>query len=167
MIVDLQLLSEERVHRETFALSLSDPEMPGLPQWGTAFRDPVPVEAVFLKEDGALSLTLRLSYQGCFPCDRCLTETTVAGSLTFRHVLRDRDSEDPEEDLAFFVKDRKLDLDALATADLLSRLPTKILCDPDCKGLCPTCGKNLNEGGCDCEGEGGDPRWAALRQLLE
>jgi len=44
-------------------------------------------------------------------------------------------------------------------------LPSKPLCRPDCKGLCPRCGQNLNEGACRCGDESGDPRLAALRGL--
>ena len=44
-------------------------------------------------------------------------------------------------------------------------LPVKPLCRPDCRGLCPECGKNLNEGACGCSRDSGDPRLAALRQL--
>lgn len=42
-----------------------------------------------------------------------------------------------------------------------------VVCDPECKGLCPGCGTNLNEGTCSCSGEEADPRWDALRKLKE
>jgi uncharacterized protein len=44
--------------------------------------------------------------------------------------------------------------------------PMRVLCRYDCEGICPTCGKNLNEGMCDCEVDDIDPRMAALRTLL-
>ena len=43
--------------------------------------------------------------------------------------------------------------------------PMKPLCDENCAGLCPICGKNLNEGSCDCPQQEIDPRWAKLKQL--
>jgi uncharacterized protein len=46
-------------------------------------------------------------------------------------------------------------------------LPMKPLCRPDCRGLCPGCGKDLNLGPCACAREGIDPRWEALRDLRE
>ena len=42
-------------------------------------------------------------------------------------------------------------------------IPMKVLCKEDCKGLCPICGQDLNEGQCDCETDSGDPRWEALK----
>ena len=64
-------------------------------------------------------------------------------------------------------------LDAAAASDLAGllweefvlALPVRPLCKPDCKGLCPDCGKNLNEGSCSCVRDEGDPRLAALRGL--
>jgi uncharacterized protein len=44
-------------------------------------------------------------------------------------------------------------------------LPTKRLCSEDCKGLCPYCGKDLNEGRCDCEVDEIDPRFEVLKKL--
>jgi uncharacterized protein len=58
-----------------------------------------------------------------------------------------------------------LNLAALLWEEFSLALPVKPLCRPDCKGLCPECGKNLNEGACGCSPDTGDPRLAALRQL--
>ena len=51
--------------------------------------------------------------------------------------------------------------------DLLLALPTKHLCREDCRGLCPRCGKNLNEGLCGCREDKVDPRLAVLAQLMD
>ena len=51
--------------------------------------------------------------------------------------------------------------------DLLLALPTKHLCREDCRGLCPHCGKNLNEGLCGCREDKVDPRLAVLAQLMD
>ena len=50
--------------------------------------------------------------------------------------------------------------------ELLLFFPTKMLCKPDCKGLCCKCGKNLNDGPCDCQKDV-DPRLESLLQLLD
>ena len=63
------------------------------------------------------------------------------------------------------LPDLVLDLDALAEEDVVLNLPSKVLCKEDCKGLCPQCGKNLNDGPCDCK-EPVDPRLAGLLDLL-
>ena len=71
-----------------------------------------------------------------------------------------------DEDLIVAPEER-LDLDGLLTEDILLDMPSKFLCKPDCKGLCPVCGKNRNREECSCQRQEGDPRLAALRQLLE
>ena len=48
---------------------------------------------------------------------------------------------------------------------VLLALPLKVTCRPDCKGLCPHCGKNLNQEQCSCSTEIEDPRWAALKEV--
>ncbi len=60
-----------------------------------------------------------------------------------------------------------LDMTEVVRQDLIVSLPMQPLCSPDCKGLCPHCGANLNEGPHTCEVEEIDPRWAVLAQLLE
>ena len=63
--------------------------------------------------------------------------------------------------------DVHLDLNYLVLNAILTQLPLRHLCRPDCKGLCPHCGANLNEGPCDCENTEIDPRWAILAQLQD
>lgn len=63
--------------------------------------------------------------------------------------------------------DGVLDLAPLVRAEMLIQDAERTLCSPDCKGLCAQCGTNLNHETCMCEEEMIDPRFAALRQLLE
>ncbi|HYU46996.1 MAG TPA: DUF177 domain-containing protein, partial [Terriglobales bacterium] len=56
--------------------------------------------------------------------------------------------------------------DALREQVLLA-LPLKMVCREDCKGLCPHCGKNLNESQCSCAERLDDPRWAALKEIRD
>jgi uncharacterized protein len=61
--------------------------------------------------------------------------------------------------------DAILDLAPLLRAEMIIADARGILCQPDCKGLCPTCGANLNHGPCDCQDDI-DPRLAKLKELL-
>ena len=63
------------------------------------------------------------------------------------------------------VEGNELDLSQLAREQILLNLPEQVLCREDCKGICPQCGKDLNEGECTCGEDEIDPRWAALRDL--
>ena len=60
----------------------------------------------------------------------------------------------------------KLDIERLTLEDIYFALPSKVLCDDDCKGLCSKCGANLNEGPCECKKDI-DPRFEALLSLLD
>lgn len=73
----------------------------------------------------------------------------------------------PSEDSGSFTIDERHNIDlseALRQYSLLA-VPMKALCDDDCAGLCPKCGKDLNQGKCDCPAEDADPRWAKLSGL--
>lgn len=72
-------------------------------------------------------------------------------------VVREVNGEDDE---TFLVAENGcIELEELATNDILPELPQRYLCREDCRGLCPTCGKNLNEGPCGCREDSGDPGW--------
>ncbi len=58
-----------------------------------------------------------------------------------------------------------LDLTEAIRQNALLAIPMKVLCRKDCAGLCPECGKNLNEGQCHCDAKQIDPRWAKLIKL--
>ncbi len=73
---------------------------------------------------------------------------------------------EPPEAGAFTIDDHHiLDVSEAVRQYALTAIPLKALCSPDCAGLCPTCGKNFNEGPCRCPAEPTDPRWARLRGL--
>jgi uncharacterized protein len=73
-----------------------------------------------------------------------------------------------DEDVAlFYAEGGKVDLGTVATEQIYRDLPLKPVCRPDCRGLCATCGVNRNLLECDCPGDRGDLRLAALVDLKE
>ena len=75
---------------------------------------------------------------------------------------------DPAEDTALLIDAQHiLNLGEIIRQDLLLAAEPVALCRPDCRGLCPNCGSDLNEGPCGCQTEIEDPRWAALSRLLK
>jgi uncharacterized protein len=94
-------------------------------------------------------------------CRRCL-EPTSGIAVSEVHELYQRTLTDPD---AFEIVGDQLDLRSLARELVLLDSPLTPLCRPDCAGLCPTCGINLNEGSCGCTAPPADPRWSALDQL--
>ena len=59
-----------------------------------------------------------------------------------------------------------LNVDELIKNELLLNWPLKVLCREDCRGICKTCGRNLNDGGCGCDDFVPDPRMAAIKDLF-
>ncbi len=97
-------------------------------------------------------------------CDRCACPVKKHLNVPMVHTFVPS-VENEDQDDYIVLPDLVLELDALAEEDLVLNLPSKVLCQEDCKGLCPTCGKNLNDGPCDCK-EPVDPRLAGLLDLL-
>ncbi len=99
-------------------------------------------------------------------CDRCACDFSREVKLPLDVVLvRELANEDSEDEGVFPLVEDSADLDEIVRTVFVLNLPSKLLCKPDCKGLCCRCGANLNEGPCSCEKEI-DPRLAALQQLL-
>ena len=94
-------------------------------------------------------------------CRRCLGP--AQGGLE----ARVRELFEPDADLeeTYRLGGEQLDLEPLARDAVLLELPLAALCSEGCLGLCPTCGANLNGGGCACPPASADPRWAALDLL--
>lgn len=129
------------------------------------FPKPVKVEGAVTASADIVTLhaKVRLEYNGT--CDRCLTEFERPTEVPMKHILvTSLNNEDSDEFI--LLENYQLKLDELVAEDLILSLPSKHLCRKDCRGLCPTCGKNLNEGLCGCHKETVDPRLEALRQFL-
>jgi uncharacterized protein len=98
------------------------------------------------------------------PCFRCLEETVVEERVDVREYQATSPGES-EELRTPYVEENRLDLSAWARDALVLGLPDKILCRPDCAGLCPVCGKDLNVEWHTHDEVEPDPRWAALSEL--
>jgi uncharacterized protein len=109
----------------------------------------------------ALAFTVRLHG----PCYRCLDDAVL--ELPIAVTEYQATVPDDDELTTPYVDDEQLDVSAWARDAVALALPTKILCRPDCAGLCPECGKNLNEEPHTHEQETADPRWDALEALKD
>ena len=99
-------------------------------------------------------------------CDRCLKEFSQDKEIRYECMLAD-ELEDEENDDIILLENDEVDLGDLVRTMFILDLDTKTLCSEDCKGLCPKCGADLNQGSCGCVTKTVDPRWAALAKLLE
>ena len=94
-------------------------------------------------------------------CRRCLAPVRGEVTAEFRELFE----QDWREGDSYPLKGDRIDLAPLAREALLLELPMAPLCRDGCKGLCPTCGADLNNGPCGCPAGDRDPRWAALDRL--
>ncbi|HET7567806.1 MAG TPA: DUF177 domain-containing protein [Gaiellaceae bacterium] len=126
--------------------------------------DPTPAELTVTRaSSGAVfELAFRVSLHG--PCFRCLADAELPLSLHLREYQATSPGDD-EELRTEYLADDTLDLSAWARDAVALALPDKILCGPDCAGLCPVCGKDLNLEPHEHEESASDPRWAALQSL--
>lgn len=98
-------------------------------------------------------------------CDRCLKPYREELRIPVDSLLAET-LEDEENDEIVLLDNGEVDLDEVFTTALVLAMDVKHICSEDCKGLCATCGKDLNEGPCGCKPDV-DPRFAALAQLLD
>jgi uncharacterized protein len=110
----------------------------------------------------------RLAGTAAAECRRCLTDVTVPVDEPIQLVFAEEGSEESSDpDVATFDPSQgTLDLAPAVREQWLLAVPSFVVCREDCRGLCPQCGLNRNEGTCTCREADTDPRWAALRALL-
>ncbi|MBQ7204104.1 MAG: DUF177 domain-containing protein [Eubacterium sp.] len=118
----------------------------------------------FCKAD-VVYLEVNVSFEFFGVCDRCAEEFEKSFSFDINKIVVEKlENEDDDFDEFVVVESCKLDLDDFIYQEIQLYLPHKMLCKDDCAGICQKCGKNLNDGKCDCEKDV-DPRLAALLQL--
>ncbi len=102
-------------------------------------------------------------------CARCLSEVSyeIKTEVNFSMVEFAHENKYSREDVDIvFHSDLLVDITPLVLEAILISLPMRVLCHPDCKGLCVKCGINKNIESCDCEKDITDPRWEKLKDLL-
>lgn len=101
-------------------------------------------------------------------CRRCLDplETGFDEEITVVFVSSE-DAHRDEDEYVFGGTGADLDLSGAVREEVILAINPYVVCDPECKGLCPRCGADLNEGPCGCAVQEVDPRWEALRALKD
>ena len=125
----------------------------------------VQAELVVSPVSGGTVFELRYRTRLHGPCYRCLADAVVDAEI----AAREYQATSPESDelRTPYLQNDQLDLTAWARDALALELPDKILCRPDCAGLCPVCGRDLNVDPHIHEDEEPDSRWAALSELKD
>ena len=138
-------------------------------QYGNCFPVTEPVEAsgTVRNTAGVLVMTGKITTTIHGVCDRCASDFDEAVDLPIDVVLvTELANEENEDEWVFPLEGDSADLEDIVRTVFVLNMDSKLLCKPDCKGMCCRCGKNLNFEACSCQKEL-DPRFAALRQLLD
>lgn len=144
-----------------FSLDLNDVEYNG----GFPFKTPVCIKGEVKNSTGIVSVNAKAEFTLNLSCDRCAVQFDRKFSVPCEHVLVTELNDESNDEL-IVVDSLHYDIEPLISEDVLLSLPSKVLCREGCLGMCYRCGKDLNDGPCDCEKET-DSRWDVLSQLCE
>ena len=160
------LLNEDRVVPMQVEAQISEVSVGGV-------RYPVcdmsPVCFVFTNTGkGRARIEAKAEFSFAAECDRCLKPLEVKIPLEFsRDVFAPDTAELSVYEEQPFMDGFQMNVEDLLNSEIVTDWPMKILCKPDCKGICPKCGRDLNTGTCKCETFVPDPRMAAIKDIFE
>ena len=144
-----------------FELDLSDVDFGGL----YPAQNPVVVTGDVRNIAGMLLLSFTAGTTLKSVCDRCLKAFDDPRSVHCEYALAEEVENEDNDDI-IVLEDGCVDVGDLARTAFILEMDTKTLCSEDCKGICPGCGVDLNQGSCTCKKQV-DTRLAVLAQLLE
>ncbi len=163
--VDLGRLERQHRLRLDAELAADDPIWAGT---GIDLARPLAVRLEAQQVGRDVVVRGRFAGEVALECRRCLTAVRVPIEEDVAVLYQaDLDAAEAEAAEVYPLPARgpELDLTPMVREQVVLAVPAFAVCAETCRGLCPTCGKNLNEGSCDCHPEVGDDRWAALRRL--
>jgi uncharacterized protein len=150
---------EQRIHPNDIELAESE-----------EFREPIDIVFDIDKVGNDFFVDVKLSSRIHLECDRCLESYTSRLNEKFKVIFSQSDNlQDADQEDIFSIDDGTSEVDITHSVRqmLILALPFKRLCKQKCKGLCPSCGINLNTSTCSCRPEHVDPRWEVLKKLKE
>ena len=131
------------------------------------FAEPIIVTGYVKNMAGYMVLSADVKVCYSTMCARCLEPVSNVLEISFEKDIASREDVSSENDDYIMIEDKKLDLLPTVEEEIMLEMPSRTLCKEDCRGLCQKCGKNLNEGDCDCDKKEVDPRLAILKTLLQ
>ncbi len=118
---------------------------------------------------GKLHITIETTVDICGACDRCLSPVSFKVPVSVDETIEISEGQvvtDDDIGPYSFVDEEDINIDELIMNEILVNFPAKILCQDDCKGICPVCGKNRNTESCDCDDTVLDPRMAQFLDVF-
>lgn len=122
---------------------------------------------IYNTEDG-IYLQAKVYFEFETKCSRCLKEITIEEENNLEYRIQFKEDEEISSDEEVIkVSGYAIDLTKPIISSILLSIPMKTICDENCKGICPQCGNDLNEGQCNCKNNNIDPRLAKLKELMD
>lgn len=143
-------------------------ELPELREYDTSveFKPSFGFTGRIVNLGGLLKLSGELHFEFSANCLRCLKRVEAAEDIEVNESFVEASKADETDAYAF--EGNVVDIDKPLIDNIILALPMKIICSEDCKGLCKTCGINLNIKNCDCdEREIVDPRMEILKDYFK
>ena len=147
MNVDLNAIKQKGLVEKAFEFSYEPAaSLTALPQ--TSFRE-VNVSCLVELYDDEVLVSGTVLYTLSSVCSRCLAPVIVTRTVEFDERFLSVSNPDSDEE-AFRYSGNRLCLDDMVDQLILTDMPYSVYCKDDCKGICPECGQNLNDGDCGC-----------------
>ena len=172
MVIDVSSILKEFGGRISFDDKVEIPDL-NFSGGNYCFKKPLSVKGGISNTGGALSLKADASGVMTTQCARCMKDIDVPIEFGFVETLMHSDEGDgkggtvSDNDDVIVFEGTSVSLDEIIENNFIMNLSPRYLCREDCKGLCPKCGKDLNEGDCGCDDDDIDPRWAALADMIK
>lgn len=163
--INVAEIKKRLVGSKTFAYELTPDEL-DITDTDLRVTAPIQVEGVVENAGDVILLKADVKTEIERTCGRCLKVFTEPLAAQVVEKFYPAGAENIEND-AFIYESDLLDITEPVRESLLLAVPLQSLCREDCRGLCPVCGADRNEGDCGCDATTVDPRLAALKQFIK
>ncbi len=160
-MLDLKKLLDGSVSSVDFSLSLDDCDFVD-----ESVKGSVTASGVITNHSGVVLLSGVISPSLTVVCARCGKSFGYSDEIKLSAKITDKLANEDEDEFILLV-DSALDLDEVVRSALILEMPSRFLCNEDCKGLCPKCGADLNVSQCSCDTSDRDPRWDVLKDYFD
>jgi uncharacterized protein len=168
MLIDLSAILRGEIRE----LEIDGEVFPDTAPYGIEYLPGARISGVVSGSAGLVTLTSRVTVPYRGECARCLepVETVLEFDFDRTIVTEGTLSDEVLEEKAdeyLVLKRGILEPDEASIESIYLELPSRLLCSPDCRGLCPKCGKKMVGDECGCAPREIDPRWSKLKELLD
>ena len=152
------------IHHFDFVEKISDLDLDEI------FHGELKLSCKMDKSHHQIIINCDINFETSLTCDRCISEFKKTFSKQFQNIyfiIYDSEKEVVEDPGVYYLSptEDKIDLLKDVKEYMNIAIPMKVLCNDDCKGLCPNCGKDLNQFECNCEADVENPVWEPLKKL--